>query len=166
MGWGEGSGQTVGIERTFLLVSAATRRSEASHTLSPPTKRRLGCGGAAGWGHRGMGQGHLGAEVSYSPRPEEPDASVYVFTPSRLSLRVLVSLLESLILGTCVFTGQILTAFGLPSKAPHPHLSSLPPPPPMPAFAFQKEGQWLDSQGFPKQSSRQPLRASSFSFSI
>ena len=55
MGWGEGSGQTVGIERTFLLVSAATRRSEASHTLRPPPRggsdvgeRRVG--GTEGWG--------------------------------------------------------------------------------------------------------------------
>ena len=45
-------------------------------------------------GHRGMGQGHLGAEVSYSPRPEEPDASVYVFTPSRLSLQGFMSVAE------------------------------------------------------------------------
>ena len=141
MGWGEGSGQTVGRERTLLLAAASTGGLRRL-THGDPQEETQG----SGWGP-------LGAKASYSPRAGEPDAAVRVFTPSRLSLRISVSLLESLLLGTCVFMSQIVTAFGLPSEAPH-QLRSLPPPPSR------------SSEGFPEQSGRQPLRASPFSFSV
>lgn len=57
MGWGEGSGQTVGIERTFLLVSAATRRSEASHTETPPPRGGSDVGEWRVGGTEGRGRG-------------------------------------------------------------------------------------------------------------
>ena len=135
MGWGEGSGQTVGRERTLLLAAASTGGLRRLTHGDPQEETR------------GSGRGPLGAEASYSPRAGEPDAAVRVFTPSRLSLRISVSLLESLLLGTCVFMSQIVTASGLPSEAPH-QLRSLPPPTSTPAFAFQPEGHRLDSRRF------------------
>ena len=123
MGWGEGSGQTVGKELSCLLQPP---REVCGVSHGDPQEETRGSGW--GWADRGTGRGPLGAEASYCPRAGEPDAAVRVSTPSRLSLRISVSLLESLLLGTCVFMSQIVTAFGLPSEAPH-QLPSLPPPP-------------------------------------
>ena len=69
MGWGEGSGQTVGIERTFLLVSAATRRSEASHTLRPPRQEEARMWGSGGLGAQRDGAGAPGSGGILLPMP-------------------------------------------------------------------------------------------------
>lgn len=65
---------------------------------------------------------------------EEPDTSACGFRPSLLSLGTLFPPLELFIVGMCVFMGQMLAAFGLPSGAPPspipipPHnFTSLPP---------------------------------------